>query len=86
MDSDNRSKGRTFALPKLARVKIRRFLESENRMPTHEIVDFGAGPVDETQGIVFEGTLEQCEEWLDQKQVTRSDGKPRFMMQEIGPY
>jgi hypothetical protein len=46
---------------------------------THEIVDFGPGPGDNTQGIVFAGTEQQCSQWIkDHSDMLRSDGEIRF--------
>lgn len=51
---------------------------------THQIVDFGPGPQDETRGYPFEGTEAECEAWLDVNQVTCSCGhRNRYAMQEI---
>jgi hypothetical protein len=46
-------------------------------------VDFGAGPVDETQGYPFEGTESECAAWLETHGCERPDGKPRYAMQLI---
>lgn len=54
-------------------------------MRTHQIVDFGPGPQDETQDYPFEGTEAECAAWLDAHGQTRPDGTPRFGMQEIPP-
>ena len=52
---------------------------------THQVVDFGPGPLDCTRGYPFEGTEQQCSEWLDKHQQPRPDGKGRFAIQEIPP-
>lgn len=32
-------------------------------METHQVVDFGPGPEDHTQGYPFQGTEEECQDW-----------------------
>jgi hypothetical protein len=50
--------------------------------PTHEVVDFGPGPIDETQDYPYAGSEAECFAWLDAHQVT-IDGRDRFAMQVI---
>lgn len=52
-------------------------------MKTHQIVDFGPGPEDNTQGYPFEGTDDECLEWLDEHQETDQFGRSRYSIQEI---
>lgn len=49
-------------------------------MNTHEVVDFGPGPKDETLGYPFRGTEEECSTWITANQPS---GRDRFALQEI---
>jgi hypothetical protein len=48
---------------------------------THQVVDFGPGPIDSRVGYPFEGTEVQCSDWIDQRQETR-DGRDRYALQQ----
>ena len=50
---------------------------------THEVVDFGPGPLDDTRGYPFAGSESECSAWLAQNQETRPTGESRYAMQEI---
>lgn len=52
-------------------------------MPTHQVVDFGLGPVDQTQGYPFEGSEAECSRYVEDHQETRTDNEPRFAIQPI---
>lgn len=55
--------------------------------PTHQIVDFGPGPQDQTLGYTVEGTEEECERHAEELNAScpnlRMDGGDRFCIQEI---
>jgi hypothetical protein len=50
---------------------------------THEVVDFGDGPLDETRGYPFSGNEPACSEWVNRHQKIRPDGANRYAVQEI---
>lgn len=50
--------------------------------PTHQVVDFGPGPEDQTLGYPFEGTEQECFDWLDDHQEMNL-GRFRYGMQLI---
>jgi hypothetical protein len=52
-------------------------------MPTHQVVDFGPGPIDQTQGYPFEGTEDECVAWMEANQIDRPDGEGRYAIQDI---
>lgn len=53
------------------------------RIDDYEVVDFGPGPRDETQGYPFSGTERDCAAWIVRHQAVRADGTERYAMQRI---
>ena len=55
--------------------------------PTHQVVDFGPGPQDQTLGYPVEGSESECEQYADELNANypnlRSDGGARFCVQAI---
>jgi hypothetical protein len=50
---------------------------------THQVIDFGSGPSDTTLGYPFEGTSEECFQWLAENGEIRSNGTSRYGVQYI---
>lgn len=53
-----------------------------------EVIDFGPGPKDETADYPFQGTEQECIEWMAANQETTIvDGQERyrFVIQETSP-
>jgi len=54
---------------------------------THQVVDFGVGPKDETLGYPVEGTEAECEKYAEELNANypnmRTDGRSRFCVQLI---
>ena len=50
--------------------------------PTHQVVDFGPGPVD-CSTYPFEGSEPACEAWVDAHKEGRRDGRARYGVQAI---
>ena len=50
--------------------------------PTHQVTDFGPGPVDHTQGYPFEGSEKECSNYIDKHQTSRKDS-PQLCLQDI---
>lgn len=53
---------------------------------THEVVDFGPGPVDMTEGYPFAGTEDECNRWIDNHEAeypNKRSGSPRLCIQMI---
>ena len=51
--------------------------------PTYQVVDFGLGPTDQTQGYPFEGSEADCSQYVTDHQETRADKQPRLAIQPI---
>jgi hypothetical protein len=51
--------------------------------PTHQIVDFGPGPTDETIGYPFQGSEAECVAWLERHQEVRADETNRYALQDM---
>jgi hypothetical protein len=52
----------------------------------YQVVDFGPGPQDETQGYPFEGSEAECSAWIAEHQEMRADGSLRYGLQETPDY
>ena len=54
---------------------------------THQVVDFGVGPKDETLGYPVQGSEQECEQFAEELNANypnlRTDGRDRFCVQEI---
>ena len=49
---------------------------------THQVVDFGPGPVDHTLGYPFEGSESECSIYIEQNQTSRKDSS-QLCLQDI---
>jgi hypothetical protein len=55
------------------------------QQPTHEVVDFGPGPVDQTLDYPFAGTEAECIAWIEANGLVRPDGESQHCIQEVIP-